>query len=192
MWQVGPVEIVSYQDFGAAFVDELVTVARVEDAVAKVAGGDVEAGPIGVGPGDAATVMAKGSIGAPTAKPAAPGADGTRRFSVAIPVELHLTVKVAGSLHRFESSVVARLGLAVRTAANPLALQIDVEPPQVFDMEVEVRSTGIAAKVLGRLGNVDGKIRKEVVRFISEMIESDTAREATVIEIGSRVDEVWA
>ena len=184
-------KIVSYQDFGAAFIDTAVTRERIEEAVTRVAGDRVDAGPIYVGPGDKASVMAKGTIGAPSAKPADPEPDGTRRFVVSIPVELGLTVKVAGTLHRFEASVVARLRLTVRTAVDPIALVIEITPPEVFDMEVDVRSSGMVSKVLGRLGNVDGKIRKEVARFVSERVESPDAKAATVIEIGPHIDAVW-
>ena len=81
--------------------------------------------------------------------------------------------------------------LAARTAVNPLALVIDIPPPQVFDMEVTVRSTGMAAKVLGRLGNVDGKIRKEVVGFITSRLNAPDAKAATVIEIAPHIEAVW-
>lgn len=183
--------MVSYQDFGAAFVDEAVSLARIEQAVTAVAGDRVEVGPIGVGPGDAASVVAKGTVGMATAKAAQPDADGTRRFVVSIPVELHLSVKVAGTVHRFEASVVARLRLAARTARDPLALVIDITPPEVFDMEVTVRSSGMAARVLGRLGNVDGKIRKEVVGFITERLNAPDAKAATVIDIATHIEAVW-
>lgn len=183
--------MVSYQDFGAAFIDEAVSLARIEEAVTTVAGDQVAVGPIGVGPGDAASVIAKGTIGRCSAKPAAPEADGTRKFVVSIPVELHLSVKVAGTVHRFESSIIVRLHLAARTAVNPLALVIDIPPPQVFDMEVTVRSSGMAAKVLGRLGNVDGKIRKEVVGFITGRLNAPDAKAATVIDIASHIEAVW-
>lgn len=184
-------EIVSYQDFGAAFIDEAVSLARIEQAVTGIAGDRVEVGPIGVGPGDAATVMAKGDIGEVKAKAATPEADGTRRFVVSIPVELRLSVRVAGTVHRFEASVVARLHLAARTAVQPLALVVDITPPELFDMEVAVRSSGVAAKVLGRLGNVDGKIRKEVVGFITERLNAPDARAATVIDIATHIEAVW-
>ncbi len=183
---------VSYQDFGAAFVDEAVTPARIEAAVTAVAGERVEVGPMGVGPGDAASVVAKGTIGTPVAKRLASEADGIRRFVVVIPVELGLSVKVAGTRHRFEASVVARLRLAVRTATDPLALLIDISPPEPFDLEVDVRSSGMVAKVLGRLGNVDQKIRHEVVAFIRARLDAPEAKGLTVIEIGSKIDEVWA
>ena len=48
-----------------------------------------------------------------------------------------------------------------------------------------------AAKVLGRLGNVDNKIRKEVVNFIAGRLESDAARAATVVDISRQIDNVW-
>ena len=183
---------VSYQDFGAALIDGAVSLARIESTAATIAGDTVEAGPIGVAPGDAATVMAKGTLGAPVAKAATPADDGARRFVVTIPVELNLTVKVAGTLHRFESSVLVRLHLAVRTAVDPLALVIDIAPPETFDMEVQVRSSGMAAKVLGRLGNVDGKIRKEVVRFINERLATPEAQAIRVIDIDPLIEAVWS
>ena len=182
---------VSYQDFGPAFVDEAVTPARIETAVTTIAGSEIAVGPMGVGPGDAASVVAKGTIAAPTARQTAPQPDGARRFIVSIPVELKLSVKVAGTVHRFEATIVARLHLMVRTAVDPLSIVIDTAPPEVFDMEVEVRSSGITAKVLGRLGNIDAKIRKEVVRFISERLHAPDARAATMIEIGPHIDAVW-
>jgi hypothetical protein len=185
------VEIVSYQDFGPVFIDEMVTRARIEHAVAEVAGDRVEVGPIGVGPADAASVVAKGTIGAPTAQPLDPEADGTRRFKVDIPVELHLSVKVAGTLHRFESNVAVPLRLAVRTAAGPLSLIIDIPSPELDDLDVEVHASGVAARVLGRLGNVEAKIRKEVVAFISERLDSPEAMQARVIDIGTVAEAMW-
>ncbi len=181
----------SYQDFGAALIDEAVTTARIERAVAEVAGDRVEVGPLHVGPGDAASVVAKGGIGAPTARAALAGDDGTRRFTVAIPVELNLSVKLAGTLHRFESSVRVHLHLAVRAAARPLSLVIDIAPPEPFDMEVDVRASGMVGRVLGRLGNVDAKIRNEVVRFITARLDAADAKAATVIDIGATVEAMW-
>ena len=190
MWEVAAIEYVSYQDFGARFIDAAVTVGRIEEAVAAVAGDRVEVGPMHVGPGDAASVMAKGVLGAPTARSAAPDADGTRRFVVSIPIELALTVKVAGTVHRFEASVALRLHLAARTA-EPVVIVIDIAPPEVFDMEVDVRASGIVARVLGRLGNVDKKIREEIVRFVNDALTRDAARAATVIDIAPQIDNVW-
>lgn len=183
--------MVSYQDFGAAFIDEAVSLARIEQAASAVAGDEVDVGPIGVGPGDAATVIAKGTLGAPTAKAAAAEADGTRRFVVSIPAELRLSVKVAGTLHRFEASVLVRLQLTVRTAVQPLALIVDIAAPEVFDMEVDVRASGVVARVLGRLGNVDGKIRKEVVKVIQQRLDAPEAQAATVIDISDYIEAVW-
>ena len=184
-------ELVSYQDFGAALIDEAVTSARIEHAVAEVAGNHVEVGPLLVGPGDAASVVAKGTIGAPTARPAAPETDGTRRFTVTIPVDLGLSVKVAGTTHRFASTIRVHLRLAVRTATNPVALVIDITPPEPFDLEVDVQASGVAARVIGRLGNVDAKVRKEVVAFIRERLEAPDARAATVVHIGDTVEAIW-
>ncbi len=181
----------SYPDFGAVFIDETVTSARIEHAVADVAGDRVEVGPLYVGPGDAASVVAKGTIGSPTARTAEPDADGTRRFTVTIPVELGLSVKVAGTLHRFESSVVVHLRLAVRTAARPLSLIIDIPPPGPDDLDVDLRAAGVAARVLGRLGNVEAKIRKEVVGFIRAKLDSPDAKSATVIDISRQVEAIW-
>ena len=184
-------EIVSYQDFGAALIDGVVTPARIENAVAEVAGDRVEVGPLGVGPGDAASVMAKGDIGAPAAAPAAPEGDGTRRFVVTIPVELRLSVKVAGTLHRFESTVRLRLHLSVRTATEPLSIVIDIPAPTTEDMDVDVRASGLTARVLGRLGNIDAKIRKEVVGFIAKRLGAPDAQAATIINVGDTVESMW-
>ncbi|HUR77543.1 MAG TPA: hypothetical protein VMZ22_06335 [Acidimicrobiales bacterium] len=184
-------EPVSYQDFGAALIDEAVTAQRIERAVGDVAGDHVEVGPMLVGPGDAASVVAKGTIGAPSARSVDAETDGTRRFVVTIPVQLHLSVRVAGTRHNFESSVRVHLRLAVRTAAHPVSIVIDITAPEIFDMEVDVVATGMAGRVLGRLGNVDGKIRKEVAGFIRARLAAPEARAATVINIGDTVEAFW-
>jgi hypothetical protein len=83
------------------------------------------------------------------------------------------------------------LRLAVRTAAEPLSLVIDITAPEPADLDVDVRAAGMAGRVLGRLGNVEAKIRKEVVAFVTEKLESPDARAATVINIGDIVESVW-
>ena len=184
-------DLVSYQDFGAALIDEAVTPARIEHAVAEVAGDRVEVGPLLVGPGDAASVIAKGTLGAPRARVATPESDGTRRFTVVIPADLHLSVKVAGTLHRFEATVRVPLQMSVRTAAQPLALVIDIAPLDASDLDVDVRASGMVGRVLGRLGNVDAKIRREVVAIVRARVESPAGREATIINIGDTVESMW-
>jgi hypothetical protein len=185
------IKIVSYQEFGAAFIDEAVSIGRIEAAVRTVAGERIDVGPMPVGPGDAATVVAKGELGAPTAKASLPDPDGTRRFVVAIPVDLHLSVKVAGTTHRFEATVLVRVRLTARTAVEPLALVIDIAPPEVYDLEVDVRASGIVARVLGRLGNVDAKIRKEVVAVVSERLNAPEAAAVKLIPIAEHIEAVW-
>ncbi|HVE94911.1 MAG TPA: hypothetical protein VNB24_08335 [Acidimicrobiales bacterium] len=180
-------EFVPYEDFGALLVETAVTADRVVSAVAALSGDEIAVGPMSVGPGGAASVVATGSLGRPEASIVG---EGPRRFDVAVPARIVLDVTVAGGVTRYEANLVAHLFLTVQTAA-PLALVIDIDPPRKRDIELEVRSSGWRAKVIGRLGDVDRKIREQVVVVISQRLETPAARSARVIDLSSKIDAVW-
>lgn len=180
-------EFVDYGEWGHRFVEGAVTIERVMAAVAGLGGDEIAVGPMHVGPGGAASVVATGTLSEPIATIVE---ERPRKFDVAIPAQLVLDVTIAGGTSRFEADLVAHLFLTVRTAV-PLALVIEIAAPRKRDIELRVRSSGWRARIIGRLGDVEMKIREQVVEVINERVDTDEVRAATVIELESRIDDVW-
>ena len=180
-------DAVTYEEFGSRFVETAVTVERVMAAVAGLGGDRIDVGPMTVGPGGAASVVAHGTLSEPVAVIVD---ERPRRFDVSIPAQLELDVTFAGSTSRFEAELVAHLFMTVQTVV-PLALHIDIAAPRKRDIELVVRSSGWRAKIIGRLGDVEMKIREQVVEVMNERINTDAARAACLIEFESRIDQLW-
>jgi hypothetical protein len=178
---------VSYEQWGAAFVDSAVTAGRVQHAVADIAGETVEMGPIKAGPGGAATVQVLGHIR---------DIDVTRRpgplvaFTATLSIDLELDISASGR-HHFTGTVTVPLTLTARTAVDPLALVIEVDRVSSRDVTTRLRTDGLKSKVIQRVGNVDGEVRKQVAKIVNERVGSDAATKARVIEVLGAVDDLW-
>jgi hypothetical protein len=164
-----------------------VTDERLGDALSAVAGDLISVGPMAVGPGHAATVDAEGRIGAPviTRHEGVPLA-----FTAVLPVELSLDVKVAGVNHHYDARLSVPLELTVMTA-EPISLVIEVARVSARDVEVHLKATGMRAKVLSRLGNVEDEIKRQVARFVREQVDSPAGERARRIEILPMIDQAW-
>ena len=178
---------IPYEQFGVNFVTMAVTDARLGDALAAVAGDVIKVGPMAVGPGHAATVDAEGRIGAP----AITRHEGTPlAFTAKLPVDLSLDVKVAGVNHHYDARLSVPLELTVLTA-EPISLVIDVARVSSRDVDVQLKATGMRAKVLSRLGNVEDEIKRQVARFVREKVDSPEGERARRIDILPMIDRAW-
>ena len=180
---------ISYGEFGVRFVHEAVTDERVADAIAAIAGGSVEVGPLSAGPGGLARAGAKGRIGWPRIR-----ADRDREpvtVAATLPVELDLRVDVAGASHRYRCDLEVALRLVLRTAV-PLALVVDVEPVRTADVTVAVEASGVRARVLQRVGNLEDEVRRHVAAFVADRVSSDAAHDARVIELLPLINRAWS
>jgi hypothetical protein len=178
---------ISYEQFGVNFVTMAVTDERLADALAAVAGEIIQVGPLTVGPANAATVDAEGRIGAPVIE----RREGTPlSFRAVLPVDLSLDVKVAGVNHHYDARLSVPLQLTVHTA-EPITLVIDVARVSSRDVEVQLKATGVRAKVLSRLGSVEDEIRRHVARFVRERVDSPAGERARRIEILPMIDRAW-
>lgn len=178
----------SYEEFGAEFFRRAVTPERVADTVRRVAGEEINVGPIKVGPGGLATAQAVGRVQKVTATHVA-GSPITYR--VEIPVLLTLEVALAGQKHSFDGDLTLTLHLAARAMREPLQVVIDIEPIAARDIAVKTRAAGLQAKLLQRIGNMDEEIRDQVLRVVTELLAAPAAMEVRIIDVGKIIEDVW-
>jgi hypothetical protein len=172
---------ISYEEFGINFVSLAVTPERVEEAVAKTAGDGFRIGPIAAGPGGIAVVSADGTI----AEVRVDRIDGPMlRYQATLGIDLNLEVRLAGVPHRYRGEIEVPLSLVVQTA-DPLSLVIEVRPVSAADVSVDLRSAGISASVLQRVGNMQEEVRKQVVDTVNRRVSSEDARRSRHFDIAS-------
>lgn len=176
-----------YRAFGEAFVYRAVTPERVVDAVTRIAGDQVQLGPIKAGPGGRATVNARGRIGEPEADET--GSDPLT-YAVRLPVDVSLEVKV-GSVSRYSASGAIDLQLAVHTA-EPLTIVIDVQPVRPEHITFRIDAHGVQARLLGRAGDVDGELRRHTAAYVNERISDPETSRFTNIDLVPLMERVWS
>jgi hypothetical protein len=180
-------EQISYEQFGVKFIALAITPERVGNTLEAVAGDVIEVGPMPVGPASAATVVAKGRIGVPQVKRS--GLDPLE-FAVTLPADVELDVKVAGANHHYDAQLRIPLHLTIRTV-EPLDVVIDVARVSATDIAVQMRATGMRAKVLQRLGNAEVELKRHVARFVRERIDDPGGQKARHIALLPLIDEAW-
>lgn len=178
----------SYEEFGDAFFHRAVTAERVAATVARVAGETIEVGPLPVGPGGIATAKALGKVQKIEATQTS-RAPITHR--VQIPVALELEVRLAGQKHRFNGSLTLTLLIAARAEIDPLRVIIDIAPLTQKDVAISMEASGLQARILKRLGDMDNEIREQVTRVVGELLEAPAAQEVRVIDIEKIIEETW-
>ncbi|MDQ3986668.1 MAG: hypothetical protein M3280_09250 [Actinomycetota bacterium] len=176
---------ISYERFGVNFVSRAVNLDRVKAAVAEVAGDSFRIGPMGAGPGGVAVVQADGEIGSPVVEEI-PGL--MLKFDAKLPITLNLEVRLATVPQRYRGEILVPLSLSVRTV-EPLTLLIEVEPIVARDVSVDLRSAGMSAGLLKRLGNIDDEVRKQVAQVVNGRLDSKEARASREIDVGSLIDK---
>jgi hypothetical protein len=97
---------------------------------------------------------------------------------------------VAGAKHRFAGDIGIPLGITVH-AAPPLTLVIDIDPVRADDIALDLRASGLRSKVIQRIGDVDGELRRQVARVVNERVASEDAARLRTIDILSLIDSSW-
>ena len=176
----------SYEEFGSAFVHEAVTPARISGVIRELAGDMVKVGPMGAGPGGVATATAVGTVAEPVVEQTG---DDPLSYIVRLPVDLKLDVNVAGTHHHYTAEAEVQVGIAVRLE-EPLSICIEPTPPSRRNVTVNVHAKGIQAKVLGRIGDIDNELRREIAAYVRERIESDASQFSNV-DLRPIMAEAW-
>jgi hypothetical protein len=183
--QVLGADTLSYGDFGEAFVRAAVTPERIVAAVREVAGDTIAVGPLRAGPGGAASVMAKGSVG----EPVATEVDGAvLRYRVVIPAALRLNVRF-GAVARFnaEGEIVLRLSVHL---LRPLALVIDVEPVAPADVTFAVTFRGVPARLVHAAADVEGQMRQRTAEYVDGRVAA--AGGLTRFDLLPLIESAWS
>lgn len=177
----------SYETFGVRFFEHAINPDRIHEAMSELVGKSIEFGPKTIGPARLARITAAGRVGEMTVIRCF---DDTVTYRLLIPVNLDLTVRVAGQNHRFHAELRAGLTLTAR-AAEPLHLIIDVAPPSAADVQVAVRAKGLRARLLRAAANVDGELRRFVARYIGKEIEKPYLKRVREIDIAEYISKAW-
>jgi hypothetical protein len=178
---------ISYEQFGVNFIANAITPERVGSTLKAVSGDVIEVGPMPVGPANAATVVAIGRIGEPEV---VRGGFEPLEFTVTLPADVALDVKVAGANHHFDARLRIPLHLTIRTA-EPLDVVIDVARVSAQHVDVDMRATGVRAKVIQRLGNAEVELRRHVARFVRDRVDDPAGQKARRIALLPLIDEAW-
>ena len=179
---------VTYEEFGRRFFDVAVTEDRVAAALAEIAGGEFEMGPMAQGPGGLAKVTAKVQIQQPIVRR---NVGETLTFSIRIPlvIELLIDLRVDKQKFKVDGDIALR---ATARAAEPLLLVIDVAKPRPSDIAVHVTSkSGLRGEIVRIIGGVDTEIRRFIAAYVADEVDSPASQQAKVIDVADAVASAW-
>ncbi len=169
---------IDYADFGERFVAHAVTPARIEAAVAGMAGRGITIGPFSIGPAGLAGFVAEGSVGKPHIVRSGPHVT----FEVSLPVTMHITVTLGGQQLRLEAVVEIDLTLHARTA-DPLLVVIDIPRIRRRDISFVLRAQAIGSAVELLLDPIATLVQREVANRVNAMIRDPAVVRARVFDV---------
>lgn len=176
----------SYEAFGVQFFEQVVTARRIESALKRLAGEPIDFGPKAVM--GVAQVAASGAIGAATV---ARTGQEPLTFDTTIPVNLNVSIRVAGTAHHFHADVRVGLTLTAR-AMPPLRVLIDVHSPRTQDVQVRLEARNWGASVLNAMGSIEHELRRVVAAQVRQRLASPEIQALRDFDVGARIDEVLA
>lgn len=179
---------VTYEEFGRRFFQIAVTEDRVAAALAEVAGGEFEMGPIAQGPGGLAKISAKVKIQEPHVRR---NLGDTITFSIRIPLAIDMVVDLRLDKQKFtvDGDIALR---ATARAAEPLLLVIDLAKPRASDISVHVTSKSVRGEILRIVAGVDTEIRRFIAAYVADEIDSPASEKAKIIDVAHELEETWA
>ncbi len=169
---------IDYEEFGERFVAAAVTPARIEAAVAGMAGRGMSIGPFSIGPAGLAGFVAEGNVGKPQIVRNGPHVT----FEVGLPVSLHLTVTLGGKQFRLEAVVEIDLTLHARTA-DPLLIIIDIPRVRGRDVSLVVRAEAVGNAIDLLMDPIATLVQREVANRVNGMLADPAARRARVFDV---------
>ncbi|MFC7503564.1 hypothetical protein ACOACQ_02180 [Nocardioides sp. CPCC 206347] len=177
-------ELITYATWGERFFSTAVTAERVLNGVNVLAGRPIDVGPIGVGPGRIAKVIAKGRIGTATGQQVG---DLPVSFNVELPVTLKFTLDLGMDKLDFDAEITVPLVIAAHARAD-LAIQLEVTPPPPAQVVVRLKAQGLRASLTSRAANVEGELRRFVAKYVARELKQPYVQQATVIDVARAID----
>lgn len=181
-------ELITYATWGERFFSTAVTAERVLSGVNVLAGRPIDVGPIGVGPGRIAKVIAKGQIGTAT---------GERldtnpvSFAVTLPVALKFTIDLGMDKLDFDADITVPLVITVHAGAD-LSIQLEVTPPPPAQVAVKLKAQGLRASITSKAANVEGELRRFVAKYVARELGQPYVQQATVIDVAGAIESAAA
>jgi hypothetical protein len=177
--------LIGYGDWGALFFETAVTEERILAGVNALAGRQIDVGPLGVGPGRVAKVMAKGEIGTATGLrvSTAPVA-----FDVRLPVMLNFSLDLSVDVQKFTAAVEIRLRLTAQ-ARDDLAIVIDVRPPAAEEVEVALKAKSLRATLTQYAAGIEGELQRFIAKYVAREINSPGVLAARTIDVGAALNK---
>jgi hypothetical protein len=133
-----------------------------------------------------ASATATGTIGEPLVEQTS--ADSTA-YCVHLPVDLELVVTLSGSHHHYTAEADIEIRIAARLEP-PLSICIEPTPPTHRDVTVKVHPKGLQAKVVGRMGDIDSELRREIAEYVTDRITTDAAQ-YTNVDLRPIIHAAW-
>jgi len=178
---------IGYGEWGHDFFHTAVTEERLLAAVRQLAGRPIEFGPLGVGPGRLAKVMARGQVGEPTCEPAS---DDRVAYRLLIPAHVEFDLDLQVNKQHFTVDMVIPV-VVIAHAMPGLKIFIEAQPPHRRDLEVTVQAHGFRATVMSIAADIEGELRKFVAKYVAREIEKPEIMKARVIDVAARIDGAW-
>ncbi|MCW2686337.1 MAG: Uncharacterized protein JWR37_1227 [Mycobacterium sp.] len=160
---------------------------RVGEVVARLVGDEITIGPISVGPGDVATATAVGKRGVVRASPCE---DPDWHQIITVPIDLTVTVDIAGRVAEYRGAVEVRTRIRMRLE-RPCTVAVQIEDVAADNVEADIEATGFAARLLGYVGSIDETVHKQVLDQVNEMVRSPEFEAALHIDVIGLMERAW-
>ena len=181
-------ELIDYASWGERFFATAVTAERVLNGVNVLSGRPIDVGPLGVGPGRIAKVMAKGRIGTATGQRVG---SSPVSFHVDLPVTLQFSIDLGMDKQNFDADITVPLVITAHGRAD-LAIALEVTPPETNQVVVRLKAQGLRASLMNKAANVEGELRRFVAKYVAKELDKPYVRDATVIDVGAAIERAAA
>jgi hypothetical protein len=178
-------DLIGYGDWGALFFQTAVTEERILAGVNAMAGRPINVGPLGVGPGRVAKVMAKGEIGTATGHRIS---TDPVAFDVRLPVTLNFSLDLSVDVQKFVAVVEIPLRLTAR-ARDDLAIFIDVRPPRADEVKIVLKAKSLRATLTQYAAGIEGELQRFIAKYVAREINSPGVVAARTINVGGAVSK---
>lgn len=162
-------------------LQDAVTPEVVADVIAQVAGDVIDVGPLRVGPGGVARATAQGVLRRAEVRPEPGAPDAVLRYEAQIPVTLELTVEATGGRHRYTADLQVRVRASIGRDGDWAV--VDLRELTGRDVHTRLTAHGLPAKLLAKVGDVEGELRREVAAYVNGRFEGDDVRSLSRIPL---------
>ncbi len=185
---VVPAPEISYEQFGAAYIRQVLHKDRILKMVNDVLGPTIELGPIGAGPGRKAAMVNVLGTFRETKGEEIPG--DLLAYRVFLPISVIFEVDLRVDKHRFTADVVVPLTLTVHAVA-PLRVRIDITVPGEEEVILTLQADTRRGAVLQKVAGLEAELRRFLVKVVRTELAKPYVRRATDFDMAALIDDAW-